>query len=99
MSQETETPLQKALMTIDNMRKRILLGGWLAVIVTLFAYGRFYYELRHNDNVAGVIDASVMALTCLIAWATFAVILTVVRMTRKILVAVDLSMKANSNGP
>ena len=93
MSQETEIPLRKALNTIDSMRKRILLGGWAAVAVTLGAYGRFYYVLRHSDSVGKAIDASVTALTCLIAWATFAVILIVVRMTKKILLAIELSMR------
>jgi len=59
-SQETETPLRKALDAIDRMRMRVLPGGWLAVIVTL-------------------------------AWTTFAVILIVVRMAKKILLAVELS--------
>jgi hypothetical protein len=35
MSEGTELPLRKALDAIDGMRVRILLGGWLAVIVTL----------------------------------------------------------------
>jgi hypothetical protein len=90
MSMETDSPLQNALKTIDSMRKRILLGGWAAVVITLAAYGRFYYVLRHGESAARVIDASVLALTCLIAWTTFAVILTIVRMTRKILQAIDL---------
>ena len=93
MSQETENPLRKSLDAIDGIRRRILVGGWLAVAVTLGAYVYFYYVLRTSDNPAKLISASVTALTCLIAWAEFAVILIVVRMTARILRAIDLALK------
>jgi len=93
MSEGNEMPLRKALDAIDGMRARILMGGWLAVIVTLGAYGRFYWVLRHSESVGRIVDASLLALTCLIAWATFAIVLIVVRMTKRVLQAIDLSMR------
>jgi predicted neutral ceramidase superfamily lipid hydrolase len=93
MSEGTEMPLRNALDAIDGMRVRILMGGWLAVLITLGAYGRFYWVLRHSDSVGKIIDASLLALTCLIAWATFAIVLIVVRMTKKVLQAIDLSAR------
>ena len=93
MSQEPETALRKSLDAIDSIRRRVLVGGWLAVVVTLGAYAYFYYVLRTSDNIEKIIGASVTAVTCLIAWAEFAVILIVVRMTMKILRAIDLALK------
>jgi len=93
MSQETETTLRKSLDAIDGIRRRVLVGGWLAVVVTLGAYAYFYYTLRTSNDIEKIISASVTALTCLIAWAEFAVILIIVRMTMKILRAIDLALK------
>lgn len=93
MSQETETALRKSLDAIDSIRRRVLVGGWLGVVVTLGAYAYFYYVLRTSDNVEHVISASLTAMTCLIAWVGFAIILIVVRMTMRILRAIDLALK------
>jgi hypothetical protein len=93
MSQDTESTLRKSLAAIDSIRRRVLAGGWLAVIVTLGAYVYFYYVLRTSNDIEKIISASVTALTCLIAWAEFAVILIIVRMTMKILRAIDLALK------
>jgi hypothetical protein len=41
--------------------------------------------------------ASVTAVTCLIAWAALAVILIVIRMTRRILRAIDPSNRGNES--
>ena len=91
MSQETETVLTRSLKTIDAIRLRVLVGGWLAVIVTLGAYARFYYVMQGDQDLGRLISAAVTAMTCLIAWATFAVILIVIRMTLRVLRAIDLA--------
>jgi len=93
MSQESESALRKSLDAIDGIRRRVLMGGWLAVVVTLGAYGYFYYVLRTSDNLERIISASLLAVTCLIAWAEYAVILIIVRMTMKILRAIDLALR------
>lgn len=93
MSAESESALRRSLMIIDSIRRRVLLGGWAAVVITLGAYAYFYYVLKTSDNIERIISASVTALTCLIAWAEFAVILIVVRMSMKILRAIDLALR------
>ncbi|MCM3876680.1 MAG: hypothetical protein NEA02_09710 [Thermoanaerobaculia bacterium] len=93
MSQESETALRKSFDAIDRIRRRVLMGGWLAVVVTLGAYAHLYYVSRTSHDVEKLVGASVTALTCLIAWAEFAVILIVIRMTTRILRAIDLALK------
>ena len=93
MSGDAETVLTKSLKAIDGIRRRVLIGGWLAVLVTLGAYARFYSVLKGSSSVDQVVSTAVMALTCLIAWTTFAVILIVIRMTSRILRAIDLATK------
>lgn len=92
MSQETETALRESLRTIDRIRRRVVAGGWLAVVVTLAAYGYFYYVLNTGHNLEKLVSASLIALTCLIAWAEYAVILLVMRMTSRILRAIELAL-------
>jgi len=93
MSQEAETSLRRALHVIDSIRRRVLVGGWVAVVVTLGAYAHFYYVQRTSGDPGRLISASLTALTCLIAWGEFAVILIVVRMAMRILRAIDLALK------
>ena len=93
MTQETETALRKALDSIDRIRIRVLAGGWLGVAMTLGAYAYFYYVMRTSDNVERIVSASLTALTCLIAWVGFAVILIIVRMSGRILRAIEMAMK------
>jgi len=92
MSQETGNTLQTSLDMIDRIRRRVVTGGWLAVAVTLAAYGYFYYVLNTSHNLEKLVSASLLALTCLIAWAGYAVILMVMRMTSRILRAIELAL-------
>ena len=92
MSQGEPTPLGRSLDVVDRIRQRVLAGGWLAVVVTLGAYGYAYHVFRTSDDVERLIGASFAALTCLIAWAEFAVILIVLRMTGRILRAIELAL-------
>ena len=93
MSPEKETALRSAFDSIDRIRRRVLIGGWLAVVVTLGSYARFYLVSQTGHDVERLVGASVTALTCLIAWVGFAVILIVVRMTTRILRAIDLALR------
>jgi len=93
MATEPESPLRASLDMIDSIRRRVLLGGWLSVLVTLGAYVYLWHVHRTSDNLERLLGASVTALTCMIAWAEFAVILIVVRMTGRILRAIDLALK------
>lgn len=96
MSPETEMALRKSLDAIDGMRRRIHLVGWLVVAFTLGAYAHLAYVQRVSDNLERLLGAAVLAVTCLVAWATFAIVLVVVRMARRILQAVDLALTAQS---
>jgi len=91
MSPETDTALQKSLDAIDSMRRRIYGVGWLVVVLTLGAYAHLAYVQRVSDNLERLLSASVLAVTCLVAWATFAIVLVVIRMTRRVLRAIELA--------
>jgi hypothetical protein len=98
MSQENETALQKSLDAIDSFRKRIYVAGWVVVIGTLAMYARLAYLHRTTDNLERLLGASVTALTFLIAWAAFAIILTITRATKRILRAIEISSYSPTNG-
>lgn len=91
--------LRKSLDAIDNIRRRVLAGGWLAVLVTLGMYARLYYVLESSPSVQKAIGASVAAVTCLIAWTSFAVILIVIRMAKRILIAIELTARHDAGVP
>ena len=94
---KTDTALRKSLDAIDSMRRRIYVVGWLVVVLTLGAYAHLAWVERVSDNLERVLSAAVLAVTCLIAWATFAIVLVVVRMARRILHAIDLALKGQSS--
>ena len=94
MSLETDLTLQKSLDAIDSIRKRIFISGWIVVAVTIGMYARFAYLQRTTDDVERLLSAAVAALTFLIVWAAFAVIMCVMRMTKRILRAIELSSRA-----
>lgn len=97
MSPETDQALQKSLDAIDSMRRRIYVIGWFVVVSTLGAYAHLAYVERVSDNPERLLSAAVLAVTCLIAWTTFATILVVVRMARRIVHAIDLALKRESS--
>ncbi len=96
MPSETDMALRKSLDAIDSMRRRIYAVGLLVVVLTLGAYAHLAYVQKVSDNLERLLSASVLAMTCLIAWATFAIVLVVVRMARRILHAIDLAFTARS---
>ena len=93
MSPETDMALRRSLDAIDSMRRRIYMVGLFVVASTLGAYGHLAYVQRVSDNPERLLSAAVLAVTCLIAWATFAIVLVVIRMTKRILHAIDLALK------
>jgi hypothetical protein len=95
MTHEKETALQKSLDAIDSFRKRVYAAGWVVVVGTLGMYARLAYLHRTSDNLERLLSASVTALTFLIAWAAFAIILTITRTTKRILHAIEISSHAN----
>ena len=92
MPENVESPLRHSLDVIDAMRRRTQLFGWVVVVVALAAYGHLAWVQR-SHNVERILNASVLALTTLIAWVSFAVILIMMRMTRRILRAVELAVR------
>ena len=90
---ETDTALQKSLDAIDSMRRRIHGVGWLVVLITIGAYAHLAYVQRVSDDLERLLAAAVFAVTCLTAWATFAIVLVMVRLTRRVLRAIELALK------
>ena len=93
MSQEVETPLRRSLDSIDAFRKRIAIAGW---IVAASTFGAFYWlsqVMRTTDSVNTLLNAAVLAIAFLIAWSTFAIVLVMIRMTKRILRAIELGAR------
>jgi uncharacterized membrane protein (GlpM family) len=82
--------LRKSLDAVDGIRRRMLLAGYLTVAGT---FGAFFWldHVARTRDVKSVITAAVLALTCIIAWSTFALALFMMRMTRRVLRAIDLA--------
>jgi RNA polymerase sigma-70 factor (ECF subfamily) len=89
MSHETEIVLQRSLDAIDSFRRRVYIAGWVVVMGTLGMYSRLTYLHRTTDNLEQLLGASVTALTFLIAWAAFAIILTTTRTAKSILRSIE----------
>jgi hypothetical protein len=79
------------LDAMESTHHRVVAAGWLTVVATLGAYAWLDYVARTSADVRRLIMAAVMALTCLIAWATFALAVVVLRSGRRVLQAVELS--------
>jgi len=93
MSEETGDALRKSLDAIDSFRKRVYLGGWVAVAATFGAYFWLDHVARTSDNLKRVLFAAVFALTCLIAWSTFALAIVMLRMTKRLLRAIEIASR------
>ena len=93
MSQDTEseTVLRVSLDAIDGLRRRLMWAGLLAVAGTIGAFFWLDHIIQTSANVNNVVMAAVLALTCVIAWSTFALAIFMARMTRRVLRAVDLA--------
>jgi hypothetical protein len=57
----------------------------VAVIGSLGAFFWLDHIIRTSRNINSVVMAAVLALTCVIAWSTFALAIFIARMTKRIL--------------
>jgi hypothetical protein len=90
-SSEPETPLGRSLDAIDAMRRRMFLAGSLTIAGTIAAFCWLGAVARTSTDVKHVVVLAVLALTCVIAWSTFALAIVIVRMTKRILRAIELT--------
>ena len=88
---ESQAVLRQALESIDRIRQRMLWAGYVAVAATLGAFAWLDHVAKSNASERSVIMAAILALTCVIAWSTFALALLVIRMTKRIIRAIDLA--------
>jgi len=90
--QEPEALLRRSLEAIDSIRRRMLITGYVVVVGTLAAFLWLSHVASTSANVRSVMMAAILALTCVIAWSTFALSLFITRMTGRILRAIDLAV-------
>ena len=74
---ESQAVLRQALESIDHIRQRMLWAGYVAVAATLGAFAWLDDVAKSNASERSVIMAAILALTCVIAWSTFALALLV----------------------
>jgi len=98
MSEEQELVLRRSLDAIDHIRRRFWLAGAVVVAGTFGAYFWLDHIARTSDSLERLIMAAVLALTCVIAWSTFALAIFLTRMTRTILRAIHLAWESGSAG-
>ena len=91
MSEQQEATLRKSLDAIDHIRRRVFMAGVVVVAGTFGAYLWLDHVARTSDSLKQLIMASVLALSCVIAWSTFALAIFLARMTRTILRAIHLA--------
>ena len=93
MSQEIDTPLRRSLDSIDAFRKRIAVAGWIVAASTFGAFYWLSHVMRTTDNPKALLNAAVLAIVFVIAWSSFAIILVMIRMTKRILRAIELGTR------
>lgn len=95
MSEEigSETVMRKSLDAIDGMRRRMAWAGYLTVAGTIGAFFWLNDVARRHGDVESLLMAAVLALTAVIAWSTFASAIFMLRMTKRILRAIDLASR------
>jgi len=91
MMAESDAAVGKVLDAMERTHRRVLALGWLTVAATLGAYVWLDHVARTSTDTKRLLMAAVLALTCLIAWAKFALAVVVLRMGRRILRALDLT--------
>ena len=87
----SETVLRASLDAIDGLRRRIMWAGYFAVGMTFLAFGWLDHVARTSESTRSLLMAAVLAITCVIAWSTFALAIFITRMTKRILRAIDLA--------
>ena len=93
MSQELETPLRRSLHSIDAFRRRIAIAGWIVAAATFGAFYWLSHLMRTSDNPGELLNAAVLAIAFMIAWSTFPSVLCMIRMTKRILRAIEISTR------
>jgi hypothetical protein len=88
---DSEAILRRSLDAIDGLRRRLMWGGYVAVAATVLAFVWLDQIARTDANPRSLLMAAVLALTCVIAWSTYALAIFITRMTRRILRAIDLA--------
>jgi hypothetical protein len=63
------------------------------VVGTVAAFFWLDHIIRTSRNINSVVMTAVLALTCVIAWSTFALATFMARMTKRVLRAVDLAAR------
>lgn len=93
MSQESEVLLRKSLDAVDQLRRRFLTA--IAVVVVLAVVGavELFTVSYFGDDVEEHIRSWTVLLLFYIAGCALAVCLHTTRMTRKILLAIELVSK------
>ena len=92
-NQDPEAVLKMSLDAIDGVRRRIMLGGYVAVAVTAIAFYWLDHVARTSTSPKPLIMASVFALISVMAWSTFALAIFMTRMTKRILRAIDFASR------
>ena len=90
---DSEAIMRASLAAIDGIRARITWGGYAAVAATLGAFWWLDHVASTSTSTNRLVMAAVLAMTCVVAWSTFAMAIFVTRMTKRILRAIDLAAK------
>jgi hypothetical protein len=93
MSPDTDTALQRSLEAADHFRRRVTMVGWFVVVATVGVYGWLTYLHNVSDDIERLLGASVAALTFVIAWVAYSLVIVINRSTRAILQAIELSSR------
>jgi len=91
MNEQVESPLRKVLDAMDRAQRRTTAVGWFVVAGTLTAFVWLTHVAQAGGSLARLVMAAVLALTCVIAWSTYAIAILVMRMSRRILRAIELA--------
>ncbi len=86
------SPTARAYITSRTAGADQITSRYTTVGGTFAAFLWLSYVVSTSTNVKSVVMAAVLALTCLIAWSTFALSLFITRMTGRILRAIDFAV-------
>ncbi|OFW37446.1 MAG: hypothetical protein A3J29_21040 [Acidobacteria bacterium RIFCSPLOWO2_12_FULL_67_14b] len=93
MSQESETVLQKSLDAVDHLRRRFLWAIAAVIVLAVVGALELFTVSRFGDDVEEHIRSWTVLLFFYIAGWALAVCLHVTRMTKKILLGIELLSK------
>jgi hypothetical protein len=84
------------VLSIGSFRRRMLWTGWFAAGSSMGAFLWFSHVFNSTDNIKRLLSAAVLALVSVVAWASFAIVVCMVRMTKRILRAIELLSRDRS---